>query len=154
MISIFFKQNTFLFNKMCFYYITFFHETKIHFYSIKNKFLFNKIYFHYITFSRYQNTVHFCSIKTSLYSTRFTILYILFFIQLKKKLFIHSILFWWAYLLFPLYLQVIIKFYFQYINQIAAWRCKRGKKTKLRSQFGGWWKPAFVPCNVFFYDLM
>ena len=126
MISIFFKQNTFLFNKICFYYITFFHDTKIYFYWIKNKFLFNEIYLHYITFSRCQNTVHFCSIKTNLYSTSFAILYILFFHS--YFLFIHSILFCWAYLLFPLYLQVRIKFYFGYVNQIAAWRCKRGEK--------------------------
>ena len=104
-------------NKIYFHYINFFfQEIKIYFYSIKINF--------------YSIKINFYSIKIILYLVRNIFITHCFFIQVKYIFIIwifYWLLFWWAYLVFHLYLQKS-DFYFQCVNWTAARGC--GKTTK------------------------
>ena len=92
----------------------------------QNKFVFNKVYSHHITFFSHDIKIYFHSVKINLYSVRNIFIIYIFFIQVKYILIIRIflwILFWWAYLVFHLYLQKS-EFYFQYVNWITARGCE------------------------------
>ena len=90
----------------------YFHSIKITLYLIKYIFIISSFFFHDIK-------ICFNSVKINLYSVRniFIIHIYIFIIWI-----FHWILFWWAYLVFQLYLQKS-KFYFWYVNWTTVQGC-------------------------------
>ena len=133
---------------------TYFHSIKITLYLIKyiyiiptffswycniflfnqNKFVFNEIYFYYITFFFHDIEIFLFSQNKFVFKKKKICHIYVFFIQVKYIFTVwifHGILFWWAYLVFHLYLQKS-EFYFQYVNWTTTRKCEKAAKKNIR----------------------